>query len=141
MWRRKKQKESDPISQAHALACTPVAHPSVTVEMRSEGLIRLIFPMQFRPWFVRVTKRMGLDEGKPQIKRLDLDEMGTTAWKLIDGNNSVQDIVDDFTKRYQLLPREAELSVAAFMKQLGQRGILVMRPPGDATKPQKEGGA
>lgn len=57
-------------------------------------------------------------------KRLELDEMGTLVWEMIDGKNSVKKIAAGFAKKYQVLPREAEVATASFLRDLGKRGLI-----------------
>ena len=61
------------------------------------------------------------------IKRVELDELGTFVWGLIDGQHSVRQLAEAFTAQYEVPPREAELSVTAFIKTIGQRGIIGLK--------------
>ncbi len=129
MFRRKRkepQGEGNGLSREQALACRPVKCPIVEEEELSDDLVRLCYPLNYRPWFGRLAERLGLWDGSPRRKKLELDAMGTTAWRLMDGRRSVAQIVDAFAAHYELQPREAELSVAAFIKTLGSRGLVAL---------------
>ena len=46
---------------------------------------------------------------------------------MIDGKQSVKQIINEFQTIHQLNRREAEVSVTTFFKELGKRGLLAMR--------------
>jgi len=91
------------------------------------GFIKLSYPLAIKPWFGQLAEKVGMWDKRPMIKQLELDEMGTFVWKSIDGERSVRQIAEEFTKFYEVQAREAELSVTAFIKTIGQRGILGLK--------------
>ncbi len=105
----------------------PVRNRAVEETGQADGLVRLAYPLAVKPWFGRLADRVGLWDGKPMIKRVDLDEMGAFVWRRIDGERSVGDIAREFTEAYQVQLREAELAVTAFIKTIGQRGIIGLK--------------
>ena len=46
---------------------------------------------------------------------------------MIDGEQNVRNIIDEFQAVHKFTRREAEISVTAFFKELGKRGLLAMR--------------
>ena len=80
-----------------------------------------------RPVFAGLVKRFGGPEVQTQIKKLQLDELGTSVWKLMDGKRSVRQLVEMFGGTHQLEPREAEVSVTQFIRELGRRVLIGMR--------------
>ena len=60
-------------------------------------------------------------------RKLQLDELGTQVWDLIDGRITVQSLIQRFADNYQLQLKEAEVSVTRFLRELGQRGIVGLR--------------
>ncbi len=104
----------------------PVKNRQVSEERLASGVIRLSYPVTVKPWFASLAKRFGAWDGKPTQKTIELDEMGTAAWELIDGHNRFLDLVDTFAKRYNLQNREAETSLAAFLRELGRRGLIAL---------------
>ena len=46
---------------------------------------------------------------------------------MIDGKREARKIIDDFQETHKLNRREAEISVTTFLKELGKRGLIVMR--------------
>lgn len=112
-----------------ALDMVPVRNRAVEEEPAGDGLVRLAYPLAVKPWFGRMADAVGLWDGRPMIKRVELDELGTFVWNRIDGRASVRDIARAFTERYKVQPREAELSVTAFLRTIGGRGIIGLRDP------------
>jgi len=105
----------------------PVRNEQVDVKVLQNGFVQLAYPLAVKPWFGKLADRVGLWDKRPTIKRLELDEMGTFVWGLINGEHSVKDIADAFVAEYQVQNREAELSVTAFIKDIGQRGIIGLK--------------
>lgn len=116
-----------PTTREESLAYCPVRNRDVREEPQPGGVIRLVYPSALKPWFGELAQRFGKWDGRPMTKKLELDEMGALAWSLIDGGNTVRDIAQAFVKQYGLHPKEAELSVTAFLKELGSRGIIGLK--------------
>ena len=128
--RKKKKKllQNTPAhSREYALKCIPVKNPQIAEETDTEGELLLRYQVQVRPWFHGVVKRI-TGNGKTVIERkLQLDHLGTSVWRMIDGRKNVAKITAEFQEQHQLDQREAEISVTAFFKELGKRGLLAMR--------------
>ncbi len=123
-----KKKPPQPIiSRAEALEMVPVRNSEVTEKPVPGDLVQLSYPLAIKPWFGRLAEKVGMWDKKPMVKRLELDEMGTFVWRLINGERSVRNIAEAFTDQYEVQPREAELSVTAFIKNIGQRGIIGLK--------------
>lgn len=113
------------MTRGEAMACKPLKNRDVDETRSNDGLIQLSYPLRLKPLFADVAKRFGMwKDGSPPIKRLELDEMGTLVWEMVDGRNSVKKIAAKFAETYQVLPREAEVATASFLKDLGKRGLV-----------------
>ncbi len=126
-----KRKRARPLSPAEggltrdrALELAPVKNRFIEETVTDGDFILLTYPTTVKPWFSGIAKRFGAWDGKPLMKKLGLDEMGTFTWRLIDGKKTVNGIARDFAARYGLQKREAELSVSSFIRELGRRGLL-----------------
>ncbi len=117
-----------PVERSEALQCRPVKHPRVTEEMRASGVVLVSYPLQTRPWIAGIARRLGQGPEKPVIKKLQLDEMGSAVWRMIDGRHTVARMIREFADTYQLHPQEAEVSVTLFIRELGKRGIIGLKP-------------
>jgi hypothetical protein len=105
-----------------------VKHPKVGEEALDSRRIMLSYPLRPRPWIAGIARRLGQAQDRPVIKRLELDEMGSAAWRLMDGRRTVAGIIQSFSEAYQLDPREAEVSITLFIRELGKRGIIGLSP-------------
>jgi len=123
----KKKRPEPTIARTEALAMVPVKNEAVTEEAVPGGLIQLAYPLAIKPWFGRLAEKVGMWDKRPMTKTVELDEMGTFVWQRIDGQRSVKLIAQLFATHYEVQPREAELSVTAFIKTIGQRGIIGLK--------------
>lgn len=105
----------------------PVRNDAVSETPIGGGLVQLSYPLAVKPWFGQLAEKVGLWDKRPMIKHIELDEMGTFVWGLIDGIRSAKQIAEAFVDEYEVQPREAELSVTAFIKTIGQRGIIGLK--------------
>ncbi|WP_243312168.1 PqqD family protein [Fundidesulfovibrio agrisoli] len=134
-----KRRPAKPVEPAHAdppenveerrrnLDMRPARNRLVREERTEQGFARLIYLSAYKPWFAGVARRLGMWDGKPLERKLELDELGTFCWELIDGRNSVRDVAARLAGHYGLPGREAELAVAGFLRELGRRGIVGLR--------------
>ncbi|MBI4803926.1 MAG: PqqD family protein [Desulfovibrio sp.] len=114
-------------SRKESLAMSPARSKLVKEEVLEGGLVRLTYLSAYKPWFAGMAKRLGVWDGRPLERKLELDELGTFCWNLIDGDRQVREMARILAERYGLPAREAELSVAAFLRELGKRGIIGVR--------------
>ncbi|WP_320007956.1 PqqD family protein [Maridesulfovibrio sp.] len=121
----KKRQVIPEMTRGEAMACKPVKNRDIDETRMENGLVMLSYPLRLKPLFADVAKRFGMwKDGAPPIKRLELDEMGTLVWDMIDGKNSVRMIAERFALKYKVLPREAEVATASFLRDLGKRGLI-----------------
>jgi hypothetical protein len=123
----KKKPQRPSISRAQALDRIPVKSRQISENRLETGEVIIRYPVIMRPFFAGLAKRFGGQEVQTQMKKLQLDELGTSVWNLMDGNRSVRQLVKIFAETHQLETREAEVSVTQFMRELGRRGLIAMR--------------
>lgn len=116
------------LTRAQAMACIPVKGGLVQESRLESGEILLSYPDYKQPWFTRIMRRLG-DPGdsKVRIKKLQLDVLGTSVWELFDGKRSVGQVIELFAGKYSLHPKEAEVSVSQFLRELGRRELIGLR--------------
>jgi hypothetical protein len=124
---RKKQKRNPHLSRAQALDCKPVKNIHVKATRLDTGEILLTYAAAMRPWLAGLIRRFGGPSDRSFTKKLQLDELGTQMWDLIDGSTTVQSLIQRFAEDYQLHLKEAEVSVSRFLRELGRRGIIGLR--------------
>ena len=125
IFKRAPEKKSGP-TRAEALAAIPVINSGVTVEQLENGDLLLTYPVIMRPWIHSVTRRFGSPPAT-SCRKLQLDPMGASVWQTLDGKRTVGQIIDKCAQKYQLHPKEAEISVTQFLRSLGKRGVIGMR--------------
>ena len=126
-WFKRRARPSPGFTRAEALACVPLKNPRVDTRNGEAGDLMLVYPVTVKPWFAALSRRLGLEGEREQLKKLQLDEMGTVTWKLVDGASSVGQIVERFARKYRLHPREAEVAVTRFLRELGRRGLIALQ--------------
>jgi len=112
------------LTRSQALGLTPVKSPGLREERLASGMVRLTYTLAVKPWTAALMRRLSRQEPAAMTGRLDLDEMGTAVWDLIDGRRAVRRIAELFSETYQVHPREAEVSVTRFLRDLGRRGLV-----------------
>jgi hypothetical protein len=122
---KKKQLQEKP-DRSRALACTPIRNPEVE-EQKISGGILLRYPVEVKPWFQSIFKRLSSRKSNIIMRRLELDALGSSVWEMVDGRQTVAGIAEKFRKTHQLGTREAELSVTGFLRDLGKRSLIAMK--------------
>jgi hypothetical protein len=123
----KKKPQGPSISRAEALDRVPSKNLQISEERLDSGEVVIHYPVTMRPFFAGLVKRFGGPEVQIQTKKLQLDALGTSVWALIDGKASVRQLINSFAATHQLEPREAEVAVTQFLRELGRRGLIGMR--------------
>ena len=123
----KKKSNQPSIGRGEALNRIPVKNIQVTEARLESGEVLISYPVTMRPFFAGLVKRFGGPEVQIQMKKLQLDELGTSVWDMIDGKFSVRQLIERFARTHQLEAREAEVSVAQFLRELGRRGLIGLR--------------
>jgi hypothetical protein len=123
---RKKQKNVR-VDRAEAFKFIPVKNIQINEERLDSGEILIHYPVTLRPWIAGLVKRFSGSQTELRTKPLQLDQLGTEVWELIDGTRSVRRIIEIFAKAHRLQIREAEVAVSQFIRLLGQRGLIGLR--------------
>lgn len=112
-----------PRSQDEAFSAIPVANTAIRVKTTDQGYVLISYPINLNRWLARLLPR----GASLPLRSLELDSIGSYVWQHIDGRNSVQKLAERVAERYALQLPEARQAVAAFIRQLGRRGILVLQ--------------
>ena len=112
------------ISRTEALGSIPIKNTEVEeVFLESEDIL-LIYPVKVKPWAAALLRKLGKPPEQIGQKKLQLDALGTSVWKLLDGHRSVKEIIKIFTQQQQVHRKEAEVAVTHFLRELGKRGLI-----------------
>ena len=127
MKRSKSKPVKSKLSLSEAMAFRPVKNRHITEERLGEHEVIIEYPMTVKPWVSAILQRFGGRSEPVRTKKLQLDELGTAVWDMLDGERSVREIVAKFADTHLLEQKEAEVSVTHFLRMLGQRGLIGMR--------------
>ena len=116
------------LSREEALNCIPVKSAAIQATQTPEGMVRLRYPLVLKPWIAELAQRFSGAQYTPPSRQLELDELGSLTWDLINGKQTVRGIVRQFSGQTQVHPKEAEAAVTRFLRELGRRGIVGMAP-------------
>lgn len=126
---QERAREGGDMSRAEAFACRPIKNLQVQEEKLESGDLLLSFPLPVRPWLGGLARALGLHDRQVLTRTLQLDEMGSLTWALVDGERSLADLVEIVIRKYHLQRRETEVAMTTFLRQLGRRGLIGFRPP------------
>lgn len=115
------------LTRREAFQFRPIKNVEVSEVRLETGCVCLSYPMKFRPLVAAVIRRLGGSSPKTWTKRVQLDELGTAVWDLIDGTHTVGELVQIFAGKFQLHAKEADVSVTQFLRELGKRGLIGMK--------------
>ena len=115
------------LSRSEALSLRPAKNQHVVEERLGADEVIIEYPMTVKPWVSALLQRFGGRSEPVRTKKLQLDELGTAVWDMVDGQRSVREIVAEFADTHRLERKEAEVSVTHFLRMLGQRGLIGMR--------------
>lgn len=123
------RKEEPPgLTRTEALRCIPQRSTTAKWRLQGEDIVLIEYPLDIRPFFLQLARRFSPQEGAAEpTRKLQLDRLGSMVWQLVDGKKNVGAIVKEFAEASGLTLQEAELSVTAFFRQLGRRGLISMR--------------
>ena len=119
------------LSRTESLACIPRKNNEIDWQELDNGDILFTYAIPLSRFFTALHQKFSKNQAALPTKKLQLDQMGSFVWHLIDGKNSVKDIIRLFAKDYKVTSQEAETAVATFLKTLGQRGFIGLYDPRD----------
>ncbi|GAB6193267.1 PqqD family protein [Desulfocastanea catecholica] len=114
------------LTRTEALAGVPQISPSATWVTLENGDILIEYPLNIKPFFIQLANRFHKGEIQRPTKKLQLDGMGSRVWQMFDGEKDVKAIIRQVSEQSGLSLQEAEISVTAFLRQLGRRGLILM---------------
>lgn len=127
-----RSKQNKTLSRSESLACIPKQNDEISWQEMDNGNILFTYAIPLSKFLTALHQKFSNNQAEIPTKCLQLDQMGSFVWHLIDGKNNVKEIIIIFAKDYKVTNQEAETAVAAFLKTLGQRGFIGMYDPQDA---------
>lgn len=126
LFKRNKRERKKP-TRTEALAGIPQKSPSVTWQVLENGDVLLEYPLNIKPFFLQLANRSAKAKEQRLTKKLQLDAMGSKVWQMFDGVKDVKTIIVEVAEQTGLSLLETEISVTAFLRQLGRRGLVLIR--------------
>jgi len=120
------QSQAPQLTREQALAGIPVINAGVCLVVEN-GRTLVMLRAATRPrgrWSL-----LGRVQPPVTERRFALDELGVEVFNQVDGRRSVRELIDRFAARHKVNRREAELSVAAFIRMLAQRNLVSVAVP------------
>lgn len=114
------------LTREQAMSAAPRRNDAVTTKYGDDSEAILTFYVRQNAWFGSLMRFLGKRDTFPMRKSLQLDEIGTLIWSSSDGNTSVVEMIELLCDKYQLHRKEAEKSLLAFLRTLGERGLIAM---------------
>ncbi|MDZ7331217.1 MAG: PqqD family protein [candidate division KSB1 bacterium] len=97
-----------------------IPEPTIQFEELEDGTIILIQPKFTNKWLMRyILPRLS----KPNF-RIKLDSFGSFVWKLINGQNTVEQIANLFQARFKGEIASVHERVALFVQMLARHGFI-----------------
>ena len=121
------KKRTPKLTRGQSLGAVPVLNQLIRVEHSEQQTVILHLPRK-RTSMVRLVARVFR---LTPYKRIELDELGTFAVELCDGQKTVAEIIGLFGEKFQLNRREAEVSMLTYLRSLAKRGIIAFAVPKD----------
>lgn len=105
------------------LESVPVRNDAAKVEKNDDGTITATVKLKGKApylppisWFIK----------RKDYRDSRLDLVGTSLWKMCDGEKKTELLIDEFSKKHRLTFHEARVSVWEYLKILVRRGIVVI---------------
>ncbi len=121
------KKQDKKLTRTEALAGIPQRSPSATWLLLENGDILIEYPLNIKPFFIQLTKRFHKGEEQRPTKKLQLDNLGSSVWQMFDGFKDVKTIIKEVSNQSGLSLQESEISVTTFLRQLGGRGLIIIK--------------
>jgi len=102
------------------LRLRPVRNGAIQWQENGAGEAELNIPYRKDRWARLVAVLVHL----PEVRKVQLDEVGTYVWRLCDGEHTVDAIIRAMTREYRMNRAEMEASVASYLQMLAQRRFI-----------------
>ena len=122
----RKKKQQPVLTRDQALACTPVRNNIINWEVLDSGLVRVEYVLVLKPLLKSIFERFGSSTAETPTRKLELDELGSQVWQMIDGSRTTAQLIEEFARRHQISNQEAEQSITLFLRELGKRGLIAL---------------
>jgi len=120
---RRNKRPKATIAIGDFLRAKPVANRAISVIPASDGGALVKIPMRRPNWLIPPLSWIIPFSSHRQVR---LDAVGLGVFNLCDGKKTVERIIEEFAKTNKLSFREGQLPVTQFLRQMTERGIIVI---------------
>lgn len=117
-WKRK----TPQLTRRDVIRLRPVRNQALTWERGEDGNVRI--EMLCRRSRLGKTLSIIFFIPREQRRVIELDPIGSFVWERCTGKKDVSKITDDLSDEYNLSRREAEVSLMAYLKTLGEKNLV-----------------
>ncbi len=122
-----------PLPARDPLAAVPLVAPGVQAKADASGLVQVRLELPARS---RLEQFLGRTLGFRRPAYLNLDQLGSAYWRLVDGQRDLRAIAARLTREHQVPADRAREAVAFFTRDLMLRHVICLRiAPPSATTP------
>jgi len=114
------------LTREQALACTPVKNNVVDWKILDSGLVQVEYVLLLKPFLLSIFQKFEKSSSTPPTRKLQLDELGSQVWQMIDGTRTTAELIEEFAKIHRISAAEAEQSITLFLRELGKRGLIAL---------------
>lgn len=127
------QQTMDGLDGAELLQAVVYANETMDISTLRDGGALVKVPMRRPRW---LAPPLSWILPFSSTRRVRLDAVGANVLKRCNGRDSVERIIETFAVDNKLSFREAQLSISVFLRQMTERGLVVIVGPGeDPAKP------
>ena len=119
----KKSKSAANVTALDILESVPIKNTAIKLCPGNRGGAMAEVALR-HPWFLRGPIRWLFPV--PETRRVALDAAGMAVLDLCDGKRTVERVIEDFARRHRLSFREAQTAAMDYLRQLSERGIVVI---------------
>ena len=117
------------LNRNQALLCIPEKNALVKETFLDSGDLILTYPAVYKPFFIKIQKLLQKNPKQTFNRKIQLDSLGKSVWLLLDGQKNVKTIIREFSEHHHLDYKEAEISIAQFLRSLGEKGLIGIKEP------------
>jgi len=94
-------------------------------KVNDEQVVQIEIPRR-EAWWVNMLSKFVY---APEKRKIALDEVGTTVWRMIEERLTVQAMIGRLAKDYKLNRREAEASLIEYLRTLAKKNLIGFEVP------------
>ncbi len=116
------RRREKPVERGELLEAVPRRVPDAKERVVGGGAIEVSIPVRRS----RLGRWLAMGDDRPVVRRFELDALGASVWRMMDGRTSVRAMIERFAETHQLNLREAEVAMLTYLRTLAARGMMAL---------------